>query len=67
MSKQILTQRELQVLHLLAAGRTSREIGEQLGITFLTAQTHRRNMLRKLNLDNSQQLVGWGFQQKILK
>ena len=43
-----LTFRELTVLHLVAAGKTDREIGMTLGISHLTAQKHVANILSKM-------------------
>ena len=47
-----LTQREVEVLRLVAAGKTDREIGEELSISVSTASTHVRNILNKANVAN---------------
>ena len=47
-----LTQREVEVLRLVAAGKTDREIGEELSISVSTASTHVRNILNKTNVVN---------------
>ena len=47
-----LTQREIEVLRLVAAGKTDREIGEELSISVSTASTHVRNILNKTNVAN---------------
>ena len=47
-----LTQREVKVLRLVAAGKTDREIGEELSISVSTASTHVRNILNKANVAN---------------
>jgi two-component system NarL family response regulator len=44
--------REVQVLKLVAEGFTSLQIAEQLGIALSTVEVHRRNIMRKLNLDS---------------
>lgn len=44
--------RELQVLQLVAVGLTSQQIAEQLDIALSTVEVHRRNIMRKLNLDS---------------
>jgi DNA-binding NarL/FixJ family response regulator len=44
--------REVQVLQLVAVGFTSAQIAEQLDITLSTVEVHRRNIMRKLNLDS---------------
>jgi DNA-binding NarL/FixJ family response regulator len=45
-----LTPRELEVLGRVAAGRTSREIGEDLGISHRTVETHRESIMKKLGI-----------------
>ena len=45
-----ISKSELKVLELVAKGFTSETIGQKLGITKSTVQTHRRNMLRKTEL-----------------
>lgn len=44
--------RELQVLQLVAVGFTSPQIAERMDITLATVEVHRRNIMRKLNLDS---------------
>ncbi|RMH17692.1 MAG: DNA-binding response regulator [Acidobacteria bacterium] len=51
--KERLSNREYQVMLLLARGRTNREIADELGIGVKTIDTHRANMLRKLGLRNN--------------
>jgi DNA-binding NarL/FixJ family response regulator len=46
----LLTPRELEVLSRVAAGRTSREIGEDLGISHRTVETHRESLMKKLGI-----------------
>jgi DNA-binding CsgD family transcriptional regulator len=54
---EFLTERERQVLRLIAEGATSKEIGNKLGISHKTADTHRDNIKRKLHAENIAQLV----------
>jgi len=65
--KKILSTRELKILELVAKGFTSEKIGEILTIAKTTVQTHRRNMLRKTGINNTQELVGWGYRNQLLK
>ncbi len=62
----ILSAREREILHYLAKGYTSKKISEELEIAEVTVQTHRRNMLRKLKLNNSNELISWGYQERLL-
>ncbi len=52
-----LTQREKEVLQLIAIGLTSIEIGEKLFISKNTVETHRKNLLVKLNAKNTPALL----------
>ena len=47
-----LTPREVEVLQLVAAGLTDRQIGEQLHIALRTVNTHVTNILNKTGCDN---------------
>jgi len=57
-SKNDLTDREIQVLKLLAEGKLSKEIGDILNISKQTVDTHRKNMLHKKQLTNTGELIG---------
>jgi DNA-binding CsgD family transcriptional regulator len=65
--KKIISTRELKILELVAKGYTSERIGEMLAIAKTTVQTHRRNMLRKTGISNTQELVGWGYRNQLLR
>ena len=52
-----LTQREKQVLRMVAQGYRNREIAESLHISLKTVDTHRTNLMRKLDLHSLVELV----------
>ena len=54
---QRLTDRELHVLQLLGAGMSTRQIAEELSLSFKTIETHRENLKRKLGLQTASALV----------
>jgi DNA-binding NarL/FixJ family response regulator len=54
-----LTRRERDVLRLVAAGYTYKEIGARLSISARTVETHAAAVLRKLQLSNRQELTRW--------
>lgn len=62
-----LTNRELEVMHLLAKGLTNREIAAQLFISPNTVQTHRSHIMEKLNLNNRADLVRYAVQHNLLE
>jgi DNA-binding NarL/FixJ family response regulator len=54
-----LSKREMEVIHLLKKGLSSKEIALQLGITLKTTEVHRYNVLKKLKLKNTASLVNF--------
>jgi len=62
----MLTSREREVLHLAAEGRTHREIAERLRISPRTAEVHRGNLMRKLDLHNQTDLVRYAIRRGII-
>lgn len=54
---EVLSERERQVLELVAEGRTNTQIGEKLGISSKTVARHRERIMNKLNLHSSTELV----------
>lgn len=52
-----LTERELEILHYIADGYKSREIGQQLGISENAVENHRKSLFLKLDVNNVVQLV----------
>jgi two-component system, NarL family, response regulator NreC len=52
-----LSERERDILHLLALGHTNQEIGKKLFISVRTVDTHRSHIMRKLKLETRAELV----------
>ena len=61
-----LTNREREVLHLLAEGHSHPEIGRRLNISPRTAETHRTNLMRKLSLRTQTDLVRFAIRRGLL-
>ncbi|HZW63444.1 MAG TPA: helix-turn-helix transcriptional regulator [Flavobacteriaceae bacterium] len=57
MSGKKLSEREKEVADLLSKGLSSKNIGEQLNISFNTVESHRKNLLQKLKAKNTAELV----------
>ncbi|MEX0332516.1 MAG: LuxR C-terminal-related transcriptional regulator [Puniceicoccaceae bacterium] len=55
--QKILTKREQEVLTLIGSGLSDREIGEGLGLSESSVQTHRRNLFRKLDVHSTPELI----------
>jgi DNA-binding NarL/FixJ family response regulator len=62
-----LTQREREVLKLLAEGHSNREIGELLYISVKTVEKHRANLIDKLDLHNVAQLTAYAVKQGLVE
>jgi DNA-binding NarL/FixJ family response regulator len=61
-----LSFREREVVQLVGEGRTSKEVAARLGISLKTAETHRSNILMKLNLHSTVELVLYAVQNDIV-
>jgi DNA-binding NarL/FixJ family response regulator len=59
--------RELDVLRLLGAGNTNRQIAAELEISERTARTHVSNILRKLDLTSRTQAALWAVREGLMK
>ncbi|MDP9120626.1 MAG: response regulator transcription factor [Acidobacteriota bacterium] len=64
--EELLTDREFQVLCLLAQGHTNREVGGTLHISVKTVDTHRMNLLRKLHLRNNADLTRFAIRRQLI-
>ncbi len=64
--KAIITNREKQVLHLIAYEYSTKEIARELYISHHTANTHRQNLLLKLDAKNAAGLVRKAFERKLI-
>ncbi len=62
-----LTNRERQVLSLIAEGLTNKQIGQQLGISPKTVARHRDNISAKLNLSSRAELTRYAIQQGLIQ
>lgn len=65
-SKFNLTKRELEILKLIVEGLTSKEIAEKLFISLFTAQKHRKNLLSKLGVHGTAELVRFTMENRIV-
>ncbi len=55
--RKLLTSRELEIIKKLALGKSVKEIAEILNLSYHTVNTHKKNILRKLDCKNSTQIV----------
>lgn len=61
-----LTKREKEILKLISEGMTNNQIAEQLFISPLTVDSHRKNLLTKLNANNTASLVRVALENQLI-
>lgn len=61
-----LTNREREVLHLLAEGRSNTEVADKLCISARTVEVHRANLMHKLKLKNQSDIIRYAIRRGIL-
>jgi DNA-binding NarL/FixJ family response regulator len=62
-----LTTREREIVQLLAEGKSSKEVATALTISVRTAETHRANIMRKLDLHSVSELVRYAMRNQIIE
>ncbi len=62
-----LTPRQREILQLITEGKSNKEIGATLGITTKTAETHRTQIMAKLNLHSMSELVRYAIRNRIIE
>jgi two-component system, NarL family, response regulator NreC len=65
-SYHLLTDREKEVLQLLAEGRSNKEVATLLDLGLSTVETHRANLMQKLNLHNTAEIVLYAVRKGII-
>src|SRR5258708_31153272 len=67
LAKAVLTPREREVIQLLAEGKTSKEVAAALKLSVKTAETHRTNLMRKLDLHSVADLTRYAVRNGIVQ
>lgn len=62
----VLTRREKEILELIAEGYTNPQIAEKIFLSQFTIDTHRKNLLAKLNVKNTASLIRLAVEQKLI-
>jgi RNA polymerase sigma factor (sigma-70 family) len=65
-SYELLTEREREILQLLAEGKSNKEVASVLNVSPYTVETHRTHLMRKLNLHNTAEIVLYAVRKKIV-
>jgi two-component system, NarL family, response regulator NreC len=66
-SYELLTTREREVLQLLAEGRNNKDVAALLNLSLYTVETHRGNILQKLNLHSGAELILYAIRKGVIK
>ena len=62
-----LSAREREIVQLLAEGRSNKEVARELGISVKTAETHRSNIMRKMEFGSLSDLIRYAVRNKIIE
>ena len=62
-----LSAREREIVQLLSEGRTNKEIAGLLGIAFKTVDAHRTNVMRRLSMHSTAELVRYAVRERIIQ
>ncbi|MFK7952415.1 MAG: response regulator [Ekhidna sp.] len=62
----LLTERELEILTLIASGKSTKDIAEELFIAVRTVETHRKNIMEKMEVNNMAGMVRIAVQEGLL-
>lgn len=65
-SKDILSQREKEIVQLVAKGLTTKEIADQLFVSIRTVETHRGKIMKKLKVSNSAEMISMALKHKLI-
>jgi two-component system response regulator NreC len=65
-SYELLTTREREVLQLLAEGKSNKEVAAVLNLSLYTVETHRGNILQKLNLHSGAELILYAIRKGVI-
>ena len=65
-SYDLLTEREKEVLQLLAEGKSNKEVATALNVSPYTVETHRLHIMQKLDLHNTAEIVLYAVRKKII-
>lgn len=63
----VLTEREREIVRLIAEGYKNREIAQRLNISLKTVETHRANIMQKLNINDRVQLVRFAIRTRLIE
>ena len=63
----MLTSREREIVQLVSEGKSNKEVSASLGISVKTVDTHRANIMRKLDIHSASELVRYAVRNQIVE
>jgi DNA-binding NarL/FixJ family response regulator len=63
---QLLTDRELTIVRMVANGKITKEIADELNISVRTVETHRSKIMKKLNVSNASEMIRLVLDKKLI-
>lgn len=66
MAHELLSDREFQVMSMIASGKTVSEIADELSLSVKTVSTYRSRILSKMNLNNNAELTHYAFENNLI-
>ena len=60
------SEREMQLIMLMSKGKTTQEISEQLGLSFRSIETYRYQLIKKINVANTAELITYVYKNSII-
>ncbi len=63
---EILSDREFRVMCMIAAGKTLKDIGEELSLSIKTISTYRSRILTKMNMKNNSEIIRYAIENKLV-
>ena len=64
--EQILSDRELTIVRMVADGKITKEIADKLSISVRTVETHRSKIMKKLNVSNASEMIRYAYDKKLI-
>ncbi len=65
--QELLTERQIEVLELVAQGCTYREVGDKLGLTERTIKYHMNRIIEELHMDNRSQVIAYAVRMRMIE
>ncbi len=62
----LLSEREIQIIRLVAEGKITKEIADQLYVSVRTIETHRSRIMKKLGVSNTAEMIQMAYKKKLI-